>query len=559
MKVLNVDDRADNRYMLETVFRTHGHEVDSASNGVEALRMAERGGYDVIVSDILMPGMDGFQLCREIRRNNRLRHIPLVIYTATYTDPRDAALALGLGADRFLLKPLEPQEFLRAIDEVVAERKGTQRKPAPAEEIEDETVYLKEYNSRLIQKLEKKMLDLEKAHRELEEDVAKREKLEQQLRQAQKLEAIGTLAGGIAHDFNNILAGIIGFADLAGQDAADPAAVRRDIAEVLKASERARVLVRQILVFSQRQEQERHPMQLHPVIDEALGLLRATIPKTVEIAADLDGSSPTVLADATQIHQVVTNLVTNAWQAIGDRAGRIDVVLQAFDVDADSARTHPDLRPQRYARLTISDNGSGMDAATLERIFEPFFTTKDPGRGTGLGLAVVHGIMRANDGACTVYSQPGKGTSFRLYFPALEREALIADETVAPVITGHGERILFLDDEPALAALGATFLTRLGYEPVVETDAARAIERFASENFAAVVTDLTMPQMSGLDVGRQLLQIRPDLPLILTTGYNAALNAERVRSLGFRELLLKPYNIRALAKALHEALVSAHK
>jgi CheY-like chemotaxis protein len=290
------------------------------------------------------------------------------------------------------------------------------------------------------------------------------------------------------------------------------------------------------------------------VLDEALNLLRATIPKSIDILRNLDSHAPTVLADATQVHQIITNLVTNAWHAIGERPGRIDVSLAPFSVDADFARTHPDLRPGNYVRLSATDDGPGMDSQTLERIFEPFFTTKGPGNGTGLGLAVVHGIMRASDGAITVYSELGRGATFHLYFPALELEAPAVTDPQLGAAMGKGQRILFIDDERILSVLGERFLTRLGYVPTVETDPVAAIQRFACGHFDAVITDLTMPQLSGLDVGRKLLHLRPDLPIILSTGYSSTLDAERVRALGFRELLIKPYNIGALAECLRRAL-----
>jgi len=560
MKILSVDDKAENLYMLEALLRGHGHQVESASNGVDALRLAERGSYDAIIADILMPRMDGFQLCRELKKDPRLRRIPFIFYTATYTDAKDAAFALSLGADKFLVKPVEPEVLMQALDEAVSKRAQDDTVPHP-EPGEDEAIYLKEYNARLVAKLEKKMLDLEQANRALAADIAEREraeaerdKLERQLRQAQKMEAIGTLAGGIAHDFNNILAGIIGFAELSQQDAEHPEATRQHVSEILKAGQRARELVRQILAFSRQQEQARQPLKLNLVLDEALNLLRATIPKTIDINRNLDSRAPTVLADATQVHQIITNLVTNAWHAIGERPGRIDVSLAPFVVDSDFARTHPDLRPGNYVRLSATDDGPGMDSQTLERIFEPFFTTKGPGNGTGLGLAVVHGIMRASDGAIAVYSELGRGSTFHLYFPALELEAPAITDPQLGATMGKGERILFIDDERILSVLGERFLTRLGYTPTVETDPVAAIQRFACGHFDAVITDLTMPQLSGLDVGRKLLHIRPDLPIILSTGYSSTLDADRVRALGFRDLLIKPYNIGALGECLRRAL-----
>jgi signal transduction histidine kinase/ActR/RegA family two-component response regulator len=533
--------------------------VDSASNGVDALHLAERNAYDLVISDILMPRMDGFQLCREFRKHPILKKTPLIFYTATYTDPKDEEFALSLGANRFLIKPIEPDLLIKTIEETV----HSGRKPTEGlAEIptEDESIYLKEYNARLVAKLEKKMLDLEQANRALEADIARREqaeaqraKLERQLRQSQKMEAIGTLAGGIAHDFNNILAGIMGFSELLKQDAAHPELVREHVTEITRAAERARELVRQILTFSRQQEQARHPIKLHQCVEEVLRLLRATIPSTIQIEAALDAAAPTVLADATQLHQIVANLLTNAWHAIGDRSGRIGVRLMPFFVDHDFACTNPDLRPGRYVRLTITDTGCGMDPQTLERIFDPFFTTKEPGSGYGLGLAVVHGIMKANDGAIIVYSELGRGTEFHLFFPAIEIEASPAPVRPAVSAGGNGERILFIDDEPVLTVLGERFLKRLGYEPVVEGNPVKAIERFRNEKFDLVVTDLTMPHLNGLDVGRELLAIRPGLPIVLTTGYSATLDIERARVLGFSALLIKPYNIEALGEAINQA------
>jgi CheY-like chemotaxis protein len=560
MKILSVDDKAENLYMLEALLRGHGYEVDSASNGVAALELAAVHHYDVIISDILMPKMDGFQLCREIKKDERLKNIPFIFYTATYTDSRDAAFALSLGADRFLVKPLDPEFFLSELNAVTSE-KQTRSAESQEEPPEDEAIYLKEYNARLIAKLEKKMLDLEAANRALLEDIAERErtahertKLEDRLRQAQKLEAIGTLAGGIAHDFNNILGGIMGFADLGLHEAEDPVATIRNFGEILRAGQRARDVVRQILSFSRNQDQHRKALNLEPPVREALILLRATLPASIEITTSFDAQIPTVLADGSQVHQIVTNLATNAWHALGDRQGKIDVRLSAFRVDSDFSRVHPDLHPGRYVRLSISDDGHGIDPAVTERIFEPFFTTKEPGKGAGLGLAVVHGIMQASDGAITVYSQPGLGATFHLYFPALEVDEADAASAEPPTPLGRGERILFIDDEPVLATLGERFLSRLGYAPVVHTDALAALAQFKDQTFDLVITDLTMPRANGIELARRIWKMRPATRIVLVTGYSATLDAARVRDLGFREFLIKPYNLHSFGNAIQQAL-----
>jgi PAS domain S-box-containing protein len=389
------------------------------------------------------------------------------------------------------------------------------------------------------------------------EDITEYRTLEEQFRQAQKMEAIGTLAGGVAHDFNNMLAAINGYAELAQMSLKDNPAVREHLGAVLQAASRATDLVRQILAFSRQHQPQRRPIQLRPVVAESLKLLRAAMPSTIEFDTTL-ADAPTVLADGTQIHQVLMNLGTNAWHAMNDRTGRLQVKLEQCVVDAALAAVQPRLRPGIYARVSVSDTGCGMDQATRRRIFEPFFTTKPPGEGTGLGLAVVHGIMDNHDGAITVHSQPGAGTEFRLYFPAHagEEAALAAEE--GPVPRGHGERVLFVDDEELLVRLAQTTLAGLGYEVEVAThpEAALAMLRADPQRFALVLTDQTMPGMTGLLLASQVRQIRPGLPIILMTGYSASLTSERVEAAGVCQLLFKPTSIASLGAAVHAALSS---
>ncbi|HEY1107927.1 MAG TPA: ATP-binding protein, partial [Opitutaceae bacterium] len=385
-----------------------------------------------------------------------------------------------------------------------------------------------------------------------------RKHLEEQFRQSQKMEAIGTLAGGIAHDFNNVLAAITGYTELAKMEVQGNA----DLAEYLKAigegGARAADLVRQILAFSRLQEQRRNPVQLAPVIEEALKLLRATIPVSIEFDISLERGGPAVLADPTQIHQVLMNLVTNAAQAMRARPGRLGVTLESLVLDREFVSLHPGLHQGLYQRLCVSDTGHGMDAATQGRIFDPFFTTKAPGEGTGLGLAVVHGIVQAHDGIITVYSQPGQGTRFHLYFPAHLDDSGGFANVPAAAPRGRGEQILLVDDEQPLITMGRRMLERLGYRCAAFTHPAEALQAYrqAPETFALAITDLTMPTMSGIDLAEQLLQLRPDLAVILTTGYNASLTPERVRALGMRQLLLKPLTLNTLAEAVHRELAN---
>jgi PAS domain S-box-containing protein len=388
------------------------------------------------------------------------------------------------------------------------------------------------------------------------EDITKYRTMEEQFRQAQKLEAIGTLAGGIAHDFNNILAAINGYTELSLLTLKENPEVRESLAAVLKASGRAADLIRQILMFSRQQPLERRPIRLHSIVAECIALLRATLPATIEFDTSLATDAPAVLADATQIHQILMNLGTNAWHAMKEHPGRLQVRLERCAVDAAYASTHPQLRVGVYTRISVSDTGSGMDSARLRRIFEPFYTTKPIGEGTGLGLAVVHGIMDSHDGVITVYSQPGEGTVFHLYFPAYGGEAVVPTIAAEEIPRGQGERVLFVDDEELLARLGQKTLAALGYEAEFTTQPAAALDlvRADPSRFVLVLTDQTMPEMTGLTLATQLREIRPGLPIILTTGYSLSLTPARLAAAGIHQLLLKPTTLHSLAMAVHAAL-----
>jgi len=388
------------------------------------------------------------------------------------------------------------------------------------------------------------------------EDITARKQIEEQQVRSQKLEALGTLAGGIAHDFNNILLAISGNAQLSLADLPPDDPNRESLEEIAKASARAAALVRRILGFSRPQEQRIETVHLGPVVEEALKLLRATLPAMIEIRTTSCPELPPVAADSSQIHQVLMNLVTNAAQAIGDGVGLIEVGLDVTDVTAETAGMSPELREGRYCTVSISDNGCGMDPATQDRVFDPFFTTKSGSGGTGLGLSVVHGIMKSHHAAVTVESQPGKGTTFRLHFPAADGGA--APVAVAPgeVARGRGERVLYVDDDEALVLLAQRTLEALGYAVTGTTDPARALQDFRSRptDFDLVVTDLSMPGMSGLQLARALHSIRPGLPIVMTSGYVRPDQQEAARAAGVRELILKPDTADELGRVLERVL-----
>jgi PAS domain S-box-containing protein len=385
-----------------------------------------------------------------------------------------------------------------------------------------------------------------------------KKKLEARLRQAEKMQAIGTLAGGIAHDFNNILGVIMGYTELTLLDVPEGTKMYSNLDQVLKASERARDLVKQILAFSRQSEQEREPVQLGSIVKEALKMLRRSLPTTIDIRQNIEKESGTVLADAIQIHQVLMNLCTNAAHAMGDTGGVLNVDLSDVDLDIDAAANFPGLKPGPYVRLTVSDTGHGIDGSILERIFDPFFTTKDKGKGTGMGLAVVHGIVKSYSGAITVYSEPEQGATFHVYFPRSER--VIGSSTGTgnggPSPAGGKEEILFVDDEKQLVNMGKQMLERLGYHVTPCTSSVEAIEAFRAQpqKFDLVITDQTMPNITGLELAKKLMEVRLDIPVILCTGFSEVILKEKNKAVNIRKILMKPIVAHDLAVTIRKVL-----
>jgi len=497
-------------------------DLSFASQGQEGYQMvAESKGqtpFAMAFVDIRMPpGWDGMETAVNIRKLDP--DIELVIVTA-YSDRSMEEIVRAVGSpDKllFLRKPFDPEE---------------------------------------LQQMARALTSKWHLVRDKEQQQIAQRLLEQQLMQAQKMETIGTLAGGIAHDFNNILSAIMGYTDLALMRVKESSPLLDDLRQVRKAADRAADLVRQILTFSRRQPTENHPLQISLVIKEALKLLRASIPSTIEIRQEI-GTQATVLADPTQIHQLIMNLCTNAFHAMVEQGGVMEVRLTEVALGQETVMVNnSEMPPGRYVKLTVSDTGSGMDQETMTKIFEPYFTTKEKGKGTGLGLAVVHGIVESHHGGIAVVSDPGLGTTFTVYLPVANQEPETICKPELPPRTHTGERVVVVDDEVTIRDLLRQFLTEAGYRVDIFAnglEAWQAISR-TPKSWDLLVTDQTMPGMTGEQLSAMLLAIRPEMPIILCSGYNELMNDEQSRKMGISACLQKPIGRDALLEAVGRIL-----
>ncbi len=401
------------------------------------------------------------------------------------------------------------------------------------------------------------------------EDITERKRMEReqalvmaQLQQAQKLEALGTLAGGVAHDFNNILSIIIGYAELATMDTEAGSRIAKKLQQILNAGSRAKELVTQILAFSRRSEHQKISLQLHLIIKEAMKMLRPSLPSTIEIKTEVSSTSA-VLADPTQMHQVLMNLCTNAAHAMRDKGGVLEVGLHDIVVATGDIPTSNGLQPGRYVELSVKDSGHGIDQGIIDFIFDPFFTTKKMGEGTGLGLSVVHGILKSHGGTIAVRSVPGKETVFSVLIPAIETADELKEAEIAVPFSRGNERILVVDDEPALAEMTRTMLSTLGYEAISCTSGLEALEILKNEqagmSFDLVLTDMTMPRLTGEELIHELSSLRPEIPVILMTGFSEKIDAEKAKALGIKGFLLKPVNLKELAAMIRKVVEEANQ
>jgi two-component system cell cycle sensor histidine kinase/response regulator CckA len=646
MRALVVDDNEANVYYLRTLLEGNGWTVDGARHGAEALDKARDLPPDVVISDLLMPIMDGYTLLRHWKADGRLKDVPFVVYTSTYIEPEDERLALSLGADAFILKPAEPQELMARLGEVRANVVAAAPVTTDAS-LADQNAVLEQYNRTLIHKLEKRTMQVEEANRALERDIAaqraveaklrssealrriagrvgrlggwslhletsrlvwsdevcaihevepgfeprlseaiefyvpefqetiqqcvdscardgipfdrelqmvtakqrliwvraigsaergangavtalhgalqdidERKKLEAQLRHAQKMEAIGILAGGVAHDFNNLLSVILSYTTYIVEELKPEDPMRADVQEIGKAGARGAELTRQLLAFSRQQVLRPRVLDVGDVVADIEKMLRRMVGEGVQLTLLAKRAVGSVLADPGQLEQIVVNLVVNARDAM-PRGGHLTIEVTNVVLDAAYAAEHHGLVAGPHVMLSVTDTGTGMDVQTRERIFEPFFTTKDVGKGTGLGLSTVFGIVKQSKGHIRVFSEPGVGTTFKVYFPRTDQAAGPA-QSVAPPATLRGtETILLVEDEEQVRTIARTILCRNGYNVI---DAQNGGEAFLiCETFPTkidmLLTDVVMPRMSGRELAERLRKTRPEIKVLYFSGY----------------------------------------
>ncbi|MDM8522255.1 response regulator [Desulfococcaceae bacterium HSG8] len=502
-KILIADDEPFVREALEALLFSEGYDLVFAENGQEALEKAAELTPDLILLDVMMPDMDGFKVCRHLRANQHLAEVPIIIVTAL--DDRDSRLeGIEAGADDFITKPFDRHELRLRIRTITR---------------------LNRYRNLLEERIEK-------------------ENLENRLSQAQKMEAIGTLAAGIAHDFNNILFPILCYTEISIDSLPEESDIRGNLEEVVIATERAKKLVDQILTFSRQDKLQKIPLEIRFVVKEAVKLMLSSVPPSVTVSEFIDKNCGTVLADPTQIHQVVMNLCTNAWHAMSDKGGELKVGLTAENENM---------------KLTVSDTGEGIDKATLERIFDPYFTTKKVGGGTGMGLSVVHGIIESHNGKITVDSTVGKGTVFSVYLPLITSESAVSETISGEILSGGSERILLVDDDEQINIMLQKTLENYGYHVTAHKSSPEALHVFDSgpENFDLVVTNHSMPYMTGIRLSEEIMKIRSGIPIILCTGFGDSDIKEKAEKMGIDNFLMKPVPNKQLLNTIRKVLDEA--
>lgn len=514
-RILICDDEPSMTDSMKAVLGTGNYRIQTTNSSHHALTLIHTESPDLVILDVMMPEMTGFEVLDAVDQERC--DADFIIVTGEVSV--DSAIkAIRKGACDYLRKPFEPDELIIRVENALKQRQ--MKNDHTCVEVENR-------------------------------------QLENQLRQSQKMEAVGTLAGGIAHDFNNVLSIILGNTELALADMTSQHPARQNLERILTASLRAREMIQQLLRFSRKEESGRKALRLNSVIAESLKLMRASLPTNISIERDICQTDCITIADATQIHQIMLNLCTNAAHAMESNGGVLTIRLEPVTLDRTTAADN-DLAPGNYARLVVADTGQGIDKDIIDRIFDPYFTTKETGKGTGMGLSVVHGIIKASGGAIRALSGPGRFTEFHLFLPMvdtiIDTEPSIFDQHHLP---GGHEHILIVDDEEMLVDMMRRVLEQLGYTVSDHTDSADALNAFLSspQAYDLLITDMTMPGMTGTGLAKAVKAVRDDLPIILCTGFNEQINEENSHSLGIQALIMKPVGMQQLAETIRNVLV----
>ncbi|HUB33132.1 MAG TPA: response regulator [Bryobacteraceae bacterium] len=694
MRILGVDDNAENLYLVETIVRSHGHEMVGAHNGAEALEKLAVQSFDLIVSDILMPVMDGFQFCRAVKYDERLKRIPFVFYTATYTAKQDEKLGLALGASRFIVQPVDPDKFLAIIEQVVHEGESG-KIPVPVSDLRDDEKTLSLYNERLVRKLERKTQQLESAQmvlaklvedkdreiaqrRQAEEAVARSEEqlrliwdasmdgllltdregiilranpalarifakpldtlpgqpftcwhaddsepalssyreqvvshsvephfevtlrrwdgeqtsvegsstiidlpgglavfsvlrdvtqrkrfeqeraaLEEQLRQAQKLESVGRLAGGIAHDFNNLLTVINGYSDLVLRQLHPGDPLREKMEEIRNAGDQASGLTRQLLAFSRKQARQPQLLDLNRLVEQTRPMVARLVGEDVELLVNLHPGAAVIYADPRQLEQVLMNLVVNSRDAM-PRGGKLRIETSIVEWSRDEVQAHPRARAGRYVVLTVSDNGEGMTEETRRHIFEPFFTTKEAEKGTGLGLSMAQGIVGQSDGFIEVQSELGRGSIFRIYLPGAEGTPSDSKGAVTTRELRGTEAVLVVEDQAEVRTYVAAALRSYGYRifQAADTESALLLCEREQGHLDLLLTDVVLPTGSGKELADQIRDRWSGIRVLYMSGYTDDATMRHGLPAQSANFIQKPFRPEQLALKVREILTA---
>jgi signal transduction histidine kinase len=569
-KVLVIDDAPTNRDLITTLLGYCGHQSLEARDGREGLEVVYAERPDLVIVDLLMPTMNGYEFVSRVRRDPAIAQTPVVFYSASLQNEETRALAKACGVSQVLSKPTSPEEVVRVVEEALgAGKPPTLLSPEnPSSAIEVVQVLnnrlflnnkeLQDLNARLEQRVAERTAELETANRRLREQIVEREKTEEGLRQFQRLEAVGRLAGGVAHDFNNLLGVILGQSEILLDRSLEDASIR-GIEMIRKAAERGASLTRQLLAFSRQQVLESRIVDLNAVVTDLHSLLQRLIGEDIELVFRTDPKLGRVKADPGQLEQVIMNLAINARDAM-PQGGKLTIATENAELDETYVDRHSMVQPGPYVVLVVSDNGCGMDAEILSHMFEPFFTTKELGKGTGLGLATVYGIVKQSGGYVWAYSEPGQGTSFKIYLPRVEAPAdtpIPAEATGKPV--RGSETILIVEDDDSLRELTGEFLQSSGYT-VIEArrpDEALRISEQREGPIDFLLTDVIMPGMNGRQLAAQLASSRPKMKVLYISGYTD----DAIMQHGLLEegiaFLQKPYTRYALTRKVRDVLDSA--